>query len=256
VWIKQLLLVVCVVGCGQVNARPDAAIEGPPDAFACTGGQLTCGMSSTCFDLQTDEAHCGTCNNACTGQQGCAAGMCIDATASCANIKVLDPKAPSQEYLHTADGSLFFCDMTKEPPVQYEALAMGRYNGTYAGYTIITGADLADTTIAAAFVYLFNRQGGMTALETWSAGNVCTTTSTAGGQRLQFGGSLLFPSQGAMQLSQFTMGMRYGEELVNKQPVIFMVAPIAPNFFVTNPPTDLMGNCSDSNNPALYFKKH
>jgi hypothetical protein len=37
-------------------------------------GLTLCG--TTCFDLKTDEQHCGTCGNACTGNYSCIAGAC------------------------------------------------------------------------------------------------------------------------------------------------------------------------------------
>lgn len=254
--IKELALAAGLAACGRVeNAGIDAnTIDAAPDALVCTAPEMLCG--SACLDVTTDNNHCGSCTKQCLSNEGCVASTCIDATASCMNIQMLNPDAASGPYTHTADNTTFFCDMRKSPAVQYDRLAMGRYNGTYAGYSIVDSTQLQDATIQAAFIYWFNRQGGMPALETWTAGNVCTTSATTGVKRLQFGASLLFPAQGTTDPSTFTINSLYSEELVNKQPPIFMVAPIANNFFQTNPPTDIATQCNDSDNPALYFKKH
>jgi hypothetical protein len=256
---KHLALVVCFLGCGQVEkAGHDATIDSPavaidaaPDAFTCQGTLMACG--NACFDLTTDNNHCGMCTKMCLSNEGCSAGSCIDATASCLNIKALNPNAPSGPYIHSTDNAQFFCDMSKPTPVQYDALAMGRYNATYTGYSIINAAQLTDPVIQQAFIWAFNKQNGMPALETWSPGNVCATASPAGGSRLEFAASLLFPSQGMTQTNMLTAGALYGEDLVNHGPT-FMIAPLATSFFTTYPPSEA-ANCADSNNPALFFKK-
>jgi hypothetical protein len=56
----------------------------------CTGGQTACttgggrggdgAVSTGCFDTQTDESHCGSCNNACNASQDCIAGNCVFVT--------------------------------------------------------------------------------------------------------------------------------------------------------------------------------
>jgi hypothetical protein len=235
------VLLLLLAACGQVEKLPvDAAIDAAPDAFSCPAMETICGTSC------------------CVAGQGCneASNVCIDATASCANIKIINPNAPSGPYIHSSDNAQFFCDMSKSPVVQYDALAMGRYNAPYTGYTIVNGAELSDPVIQQAFIWAFNKQGGMPALETWTAGNVCTTQAAAGGTRLEFAGSLLFPSQGQAQAgTSYTAGMLYGEDLVNHNPPIFMVAPLPTSFFTMYPASGAV-NCADSNNPALFFKSH
>jgi hypothetical protein len=255
--IKELLLVVCVAGCGEVvKATHDAAIDAEvpqgSDAAVCAAPMMMCGTA--CLDVTTDEQHCGSCTKQCLSNEGCAAGSCIDATASCVNIQMLDPNAASGPYTHTADNTTFFCDMTKQPAVQYDGLAMGRYNATYQGYSIIDATQLQDATVQAAFIYWFNRQNGFPALETWQAGNVCT--SIANGMRLTFGGSLLFPAVNGSTSNSYTANTIYSEDLVNKMPALIMAAPIDASFFTANPPAINTSQCSDSNNPGLYFKKH
>jgi hypothetical protein len=257
--IKELLLVITLAGCGEVlkaghdaapsDAAADTAIDGSP---VCSAPMMMCGAA--CIDVMTDEQHCGSCTKQCQSTEGCAAGSCIDATASCVNIQMLDPNAASGPYTHSADRTTFFCDMTKTPAVQYDGLAMGRFNGTYSGYSIIDATQLQDAAIQAAFIYWFNRQGGFPALETFSPGNVCTTIST--GVRLAFGNSLLFPYANGNTPTAYTANSIYTEDLVSKNPAVIMAAPLDPQFFTMNPPSTITNQCSDVMNPALFFKKH
>ncbi|MBU1243993.1 hypothetical protein KKD52_17460 [Myxococcota bacterium] len=61
----------CGGSCGECTAPLTCSI-----AFACACPTGTEDCSGACADLQTDEAHCGTCGNACTGQQNCISGEC------------------------------------------------------------------------------------------------------------------------------------------------------------------------------------
>jgi len=49
---------------------------GPQDSgvTSCSGGQLLCG--GMCINPATSQAHCGRCNNLCTGNTGCVSGSC------------------------------------------------------------------------------------------------------------------------------------------------------------------------------------
>src|SRR5688572_5275983 len=46
----------------------------PPAVATCTAPQSTCGPA--CADLSVDDAHCGTCTNACGSNTACANGSC------------------------------------------------------------------------------------------------------------------------------------------------------------------------------------
>ena len=257
-----LLLLGCL-GCGEVVQKiadaPQA--DAPHDSFACSASTLEC-SPGVCVDPMTDDMHCGTCTTACTSVgNGCVAGSCVDLTASCAVIHARSPAAPSGPYTHAADNTQFFCDMSKginagPPPIQYDELAVGQYNLTYAGYTMIDGMMLADAITQQAFIFLFDHQnGGSRALTTWSPGNVCYTVRAAGGLRLSLNNSIIFPAQAGVQTSSFVINQIYSFDLVNLQPAVIPAKPIGATFFQTNPPGEVV-NCGDSNNPALYFKRH
>jgi len=245
---KELLLVVCVAACGEVAKAPADAAPDTPDALVCSGAQMVC--DNACVDLMGDRDHCGSCTHACAASEGCAAGTCIDETASCMSIKATNPLAGSGPYTHTADGTQFFCDMSKGVPVQYNALWMGKFTGTYPGKTIVNAAQLQDPVVQQAFIWLYNKQMGFHALEAWTAVNVCT--STAINTRLTFGGSLMFPYSGGTS-GAYNTTATYIEDRVGTGGGI-MTPPIPTSFFESFAPAEVTGQCSDGDNPGLYFE--
>jgi Stigma-specific protein, Stig1 len=46
-----------------------------PPPLVCTGGTVNC--DGVCVDLQTDEAHCGSCQTVCAANEVCQAGVCF-----------------------------------------------------------------------------------------------------------------------------------------------------------------------------------
>lgn len=253
----KLVAVLGAVGCGTVQGLADAhaTTDAPLDGFACIAPNLTC--SDTCIDPLTDDDYCGNCATNCTTQSlGCLSGTCVDVTASCAIILQHDPTAPSGPYTHTADGKQFFCDMTGATPTQYDELGMGQYDIAYSGFTLIDGAMLQDPVVQQAFIWLYNHQsGGALALATWTSGNVCITSAAIGGNRLTFGGSLLWPAPtaGGGTTFDYTIGVLYSPGL--EADGIYPPVPVPTDFFTTYPPADA-ANCSDNLNPALFFERH
>src|SRR5690349_98443 len=71
--ILVVLLALAVVGCG-----PDAAPGGPN----CVAPLTTCNGDTTCHDLQSDPANCGSCGNACGTGLVCSAGACVSSCAA------------------------------------------------------------------------------------------------------------------------------------------------------------------------------
>jgi len=61
----------CGGSCGECEAPYTCSV-----AFVCACPAGTVDCSGVCANLQTDEAHCGTCGNACFGSQTCIAGEC------------------------------------------------------------------------------------------------------------------------------------------------------------------------------------
>jgi hypothetical protein len=165
---------------------------------------------------------------------------------------MVDPNATSGMYTHQADGTQFFCDMGSTV-VQYDELKYGAYNSNPAGYTLITGATLATAIGQQAFIGLFNYQLGIPVIAAFTSGNVCVTTSTGGGQRLYLNGSVVFGGQNGTSQSNYQAGMLYTLYLTGNATT--PTPPMPANYFTVNPPTDAV-NCGDTNNPALWFKKH
>jgi putative metal-binding protein/stigma-specific protein Stig1 len=66
---------------GDAEMDPRLKMTATPYAFtsenlvACISGQTNC--SGSCFDLQIDSNHCGTCGNACSASETCSSSVCI-----------------------------------------------------------------------------------------------------------------------------------------------------------------------------------
>jgi Stigma-specific protein, Stig1 len=250
---KVVVLVFGLAACGTVK-EDGQLVDAPivePDAPACSVAEMCDGV---CTDLTTDERHCGGCTTSCTNQQGCLAGSCVDATASCTVIRALDPNAISGSYTHEANGTQFFCDMTNN--LQYDELGYGQFNVAHAGFEIITGAMLTDPVAQQAFVFLFNHQagGGILLDPGFTATNCCLTTGA--GVRLVLGGSLLFTA--VVGATDFSCGVshtdpKYTFKRVNGGAVAN--APMPADYFTQFPPVDDNAQCADGNNPALFFKR-
>ncbi len=67
--------VTCAVDAGQVCSAGQCTA-----ATDCRAGLTAC--AGSCIDLQSDNAHCGTCPNACPSGKGCAAGTCVQSSTS------------------------------------------------------------------------------------------------------------------------------------------------------------------------------
>lgn len=70
-------------GCGLACTLPGKT-RCAGGACACVTGLSDCGTAG-CFDLQADEAHCGTCTTQCSSGVTCCAGGCADTKTSKAN---------------------------------------------------------------------------------------------------------------------------------------------------------------------------
>lgn len=236
---------------GDAGPASDAAVT--IDAMLCAAGELACGGS--CIDPQHDELHCGDCATACTAQQGCLAGSCVDATASCAVIHALDPTTTDGPYLHAADGKPFYCDMSAG--ITYDELAYGRYNATYPGFELINAAALDTVVEQQAFIFLFNLQGGAINIDVgFMSQNCCFTASPSGASRLAFGGAILQPATVGMNnvvCNSVYSDARYS--WIRATASAFAPMPLPTSYFVSFPASEATG-CSDANNPGLFFKRH
>lgn len=247
-------LAVAVTACGDVNRVPDASV---PDAYTpdspndpmCAAGEMVC--SGSCANLMTSEQHCGSCTTTCAPNHGCASGTCVPANTSCARVREIDPEAPDAVYTNPNNGNKFYCDFTNNRT--FDGLYMGQYDATPAGYTLVTFEQLSDPQFQALFINLYNRQAGMPLIASWVSANCCY--STTGGMDWHFGGAILYPSTGTgFSCSPPTPGYAGGPWRVylNSNASV-MTAPLAENFFVLNPVTQV-AQCSEGANPGFFWR--
>lgn len=245
--VRALVIVpmIGLVACGKVEVTPDA--------LTCPGDQIACDPDG-CTDTLTDERHCGDCATACTIQQGCLAGTCVDATESCARIKALDPSATNGPYTHAATGKPFYCDMTRV--IQYDELALGQYNSTYPGYQLVTSAELMDPVTQQAFTFLFNTQAGgiITLTPAWTDVNCCIASSAAGGEFLRFGPQHVFPAKYGVDQLACNQPLTDAKYSFQRAGVEYAPVPLPADYFTTNPVTT-DATCSTNGNAAFFFKR-
>lgn len=246
-------------GCGQVateaDARPEEDAEpGPIDALSCTPAETIC--DGSCVDTLSDEQHCGDCTTSCGPTQGCLTGLCVDATASCAIIRALDPTAGNGVYTHEADGAQFFCDMT-HGAITYEELAFAQHDAPHPGYQMAGVSDLNDPVIQAAFVWLYNHGGGATNLTPgWVSTNCCFKGADTGLNVLALGDSIVFPAQLGADVINCNgpyNDLKYRFWIAT--PNLYAPVPLPDNFFQTYPASS-QANCSNEQNPAFFFRRH
>jgi hypothetical protein len=165
--------------------------------------------------------------------------------SACAQLHAQNPSAPSGAY---GTPPSYYCDM-RGPVVEYDELATGLYSGAYPAYSIISGTSLQDTVVQAAYIWLFNHQGGMIAIDTWTIGNVCMGTSADGTQRLALGATnvALAEVSGQFFAHDIVQGTRYVLHTGSPND-----PPLAADFFTTNPPSDT-SVCGADNNAAMFF---
>ena len=228
---------VALIACGKVGTSEKAAVDAPdPDALTCPAEQLAC--SGACADPMTDPDHCGACDGTCTTAEDCVAGHCTDTTASCFEIKQLNPAATDGTYTHRADGSVFFCDMTDM--MEYDELDMLEFDIAHTGYTLATPADLQTPILQAAFIALYNAQHGLKVTTPWTSVNCCFKADTAlttnmfflSGSNVQpsaASATLCNPAGGYLTTTTYQLEIQVG--------AVFGTDPLADDFFTTHPAT-------------------
>lgn len=251
---RSLWLAVALAACGDVQKVPDAAVVDAYQADAavevtCEDGEMTC--NGICANLMTDELYCGNCNTQCSPTQACVGGTCVPANTSCNRVREIDPAAGDGVYTNPNTGKPFFCDFTNGRTI--EDLAMGQYNVSHTGYSLITYEQLTDPTFQAVFIGLYNHQAGMNLIAQWVSTNCCF--SLAGGLEPFFGGSYLYPSTGTgYSCSPPSPGYTGGPWLVYQADLGKVATPpLQADFFTTNPVTQV-DQCSDGANPGLFWK--
>jgi hypothetical protein len=239
---------------GNCNGTP--ANQGMPcnDGSGCTSGE-TCNNGNCTGGTQTTT--CITGDLCCP--QNCNINNDGDCNTSCLAILQNNPTAPDGPY-QILENSVFvnvYCDMTHGGDT-YRTLAMGDYTQTYPGYSLVTLADLGDSVIQQAFIYLYNQQGSalINLNPGWNSGNCCIKLAdhVSTGGYLTLGGSYLYPAS-VMNTEECNTGYfdpTYRFEQANL--FVFSPVPMLSSYFQQNPP-GTTNVCGDSNNPAWFWKK-
>jgi hypothetical protein len=243
-------------GCGNVASnKVDAHVDGPdPDGFGCPTTQLAC--SNTCIDPMTDNAHCGTCDNACQAiGSTCMAGHCVDTITSCAEIHMLAPSATSGFYtLH--DGSQVYCDMINVQT--FEAVGFGQYDVAHTGWTMVSLADLQNATMQSVFITLYNQQGGLKLVEPWKDNNCCFMFDNST-NNLMLQAKLIYPlviGTTANECNVMHTAPLYTWQVQTSPAVTNTAASLPGNYFTTFPPTGVAQCSVMQANPAFFWRKH
>ena len=197
---------------------------------------------------------CGSCGPA----GSCQVDQTCDYDLSCEDILSKDPTAPTGPYTVDPDGAGsaeakgVYCDMSG-PVVTYEDVAVGQYNASYAGYELLSLADLQDSFIQEVFTWAYNAQGGLTNLMVGiKPGNCCFKEGTPG-KYIAFGaGGRLFPCEGETPLcndplNDAVVGFRAGFSSACE-------TELSADYFATKAPL-IESGCDDANNPGFFLKK-
>jgi hypothetical protein len=236
--------------CGSVATTSDARQPDADNGLTCSGSQLAC--NGACVDPMTTAAHCGACDLACTSSETCQAGHCTDTITHCSQIHDVNPMAANGMYT-LIDSTFMYCDMTNMR--QFDSLILAQYDSNPTGYTLISAADLADATNQAAFIGLFNAQGGFNVPVGWASGNCCfKNDSAATTTMLMLSGSIVFSTTaGAVSCGNYLTTTVYQMQIVTGS--VFINPPLASNFFTTHPASS-GANCGATTNPAMFWKRH
>jgi len=247
-WVLALLT---LCACGDVNkappdARPLDAYQ-PDAAFSCGTGEMVCG--GACANVMTSSQHCGGCATQCSPTQVCGAGTCRQPT-TCNEVRSIYPGAPSGAYPVGAPGT-FYCDFANGKT--YDDFRIYDFSQVPTGFTVARATDFQNPAFASAFVWFYNRYGGIRSYMTFSSMNCCFTT--VAGSRILFGGSLWFPGLGTTDACNIAGGYvtDTAYTISPTQGTGFLLS-LPPDYFTTHPATEA-ANCSDSTNPAIFFKR-
>lgn len=181
-----------------------------------------------------------------------------DTAASCAQIRAFNPAAGNGVYtIDRGAGSLqVFCDMVNGG-ITYEQLAFGNSKASYSGYSQISISELNDPVTSQAFIALYNLQSSSlinidSSFTTIDCG--IKPAGTGPGSCLFLGGDLVLPAgiDNTTQCLSNYPDMRYRFMLIAS--IQFPPSPLPADFFVAHP-ASFQPTCTDSNNPAWFFKR-
>jgi Stigma-specific protein, Stig1 len=250
-----LAAALAAAACGKVGAgAADAAIDALPDALSCSATQLAC--ESGCADPMTDSKNCGACSNTCNSGETCAAGHCSDMVTTCAQIHSINGAAASGFYT-LLDGTQLYCDMTAVKG--YTSLIMAQFDSNPTGYTIVSASDLEDAGEGAAFIALYNQQGGLRLPTAFGVvnDNCCFKNDTTTTNMLFLQATYAYPAVAGVKtctpVGGYVTTNLYQLNLLPDTMPAFATPPLPANFFTLHPATSGAG-CSVANNPAIFWK--
>lgn len=254
-----VLALMPLCACGDVNkAPPDAPSPDayqPDAALSCGAGEMVC--AGACANVMSSNEHCGACATQCSQIEFCSAGMCRQ-PATCNEVRKMDPAAPNATYPVGAPGK-FYCDFTNN--MTYTVFAMGRNDMAYTDFTLLSSADFNNPTIRAAFIGLYNGQGGLVNIDIgFNGDNCCFRPADAVGAagNLLLGGAAhyVYPAKVATATTQ--CGGPYNDPLyrmfINSSGE-YTPLPMPANFFDTHP-ASLGADCSGTMYPGVFMKRH
>jgi hypothetical protein len=237
-------------GCGKVVKSERAADAALPDALACTAPANACG--SACVDVTSSNDHCGDCETSCSVGAACMAGHCVDNITTCKQLHMVNDQQPSGLYT-LIDGTQLYCDMTTM--VGHSSLIMAQWDAPPAGYTIVSATDLQNASTQAAFIALYNNQGGFKVLTAFSAGNCCFKNDATTSMMLFLQNADVYPGTAGASAcnAAYAVGTTYQFEVLPDTAMKTAIPYMGSSFFTTYPATAAPG-CLVDTNPAVFWK--
>jgi hypothetical protein len=184
--------------------------------------------------------------------------------ASCAAIKAAGLSLGDGLYMIDPDGLgagspiEVVCDMAAGTPgTTIEAIGFGQHDKPYAGFALMSLADLNKPSVRLAFEWYYSRHGGMLNLDPGYRSSKCCFKTAGDPADLLFGGGeqRVAPAMNGAQAcnAKYTLSFMpfFIEGLNDQQP-----APIWRTFFDDKPPT-LAAQCGAANaNPGFFIKRY
>jgi hypothetical protein len=255
-WVLALLT---LAACGDVNkAPPDAPpldAYQPDSAFSCGAGEMVCG--GVCADVMTSSEHCGGCDTQCSPIELCTAGACAQPT-TCNQVRKLNPGVPNGTYPVGAPGK-FYCDFTNN--MTYVTFGLGRHDMTYTDFVLMASTDFNDPAIRAAFIGLYNAQGGIVNIDIGFNGDNCCfrpadAVGAAGDLLLGGAGHFVYPAHTAS--AAFQCGGPYTDPVYRmyiNSSLEYSPVPLPANYFDTHV-ASVGTDCSGTMYPGVFMKRH
>jgi hypothetical protein len=203
----------------------------------------------------------------CNAAGACVAGLTGSGTASspytstpplakCSVYLSTFPSATDGVYtINPGSGAInVYCDMV-HGGITYANFGMGPYTGSFAGWTFVGAPDFSGTAeFAAAFAYLYDRNGGLVNLQvSWSVGNCCIENSTTTNYYGIDGSSYMYPWMSGVQNcgGPYTASLlQLGDGMTNVE--------ISPTTLTASQAGTVATSsaCSLSGNPAIFVQKY